>query len=161
VQALPSLQVIPSGTALCTQPRVGSQLSAVQRFPSSQPRGPAPWHTPRRQLSPTVQGLPSLHANPSGTALFTQAPLTALQLSAVQRSPWVHGSPSSQGAPSASGVEWQTPLASQASAVHGLPSSQDGPTPAHRPAVQVSLFVQVLPSSQAVPSGSTPCLQTP
>ncbi len=54
-----------------------------------------------------------------------------------------------QAVPSAAVVCKQAPPPSQPSLVHGLPSSQVLPTPAHLPAPQTSLLVQLLLSSQA------------
>jgi len=49
VQALPSLQVVPSVTGLFWQPSVGLQVSVVQGLPSSQLRGAPPKQTPAEQ----------------------------------------------------------------------------------------------------------------
>src|SRR5439155_769039 len=43
-----------------------------------------PPHTPFVQTSPTVQGLPSLHAVPLGAGGFVHAPVRGSQLSVVQ-----------------------------------------------------------------------------
>lgn len=111
-----------------------------------------------------LQLLPQL-----GTALFWQAPESALQLSIVQTllssqasgvpthlpvlhaSPEVHGKPSEHKAPSAMPFHWHKPVAGlQASVVHALPSAQLTAFPAKQlPALQVSPLVQPLPSLQA------------
>src|SRR3990172_1154910 len=80
----------PPGVGVCTQPVAGSQLSAVQRVPSSQSGGGPPTQTPDAlHVSPVVQPLPSSHAPPVGTGVCTQ-PVEGSQLSTV------HGSSSSQ-----------------------------------------------------------------
>ncbi len=57
VQALPSLQGVPSPARGCAQP-LAPQTSTVQPLPSSQ-LGLAPRHSPSWQLSGVVHGLPS------------------------------------------------------------------------------------------------------
>ncbi len=67
LQALPSLQVVPSVAFAWAQPTLGSQVSVVQGFPSSQ-LGPAPpLHVPLAQASLSVHALPSLQVVPSAT----------------------------------------------------------------------------------------------
>src|SRR5437762_194631 len=161
VQALPSLQ----GAALlaCAQPVAGSQLSSVQRLPSSQLGAAPPTHRPPLQASLVVQALPSLQ----GSVLlpWTQ-PVVGLQLSSVQRLPlsqfgavppthWppLQASLVVQALPSLQGrvlLLCTQPLAgSQLWSVQRLPSSQLGAgPPAQRPSLQVSLVVQALPSVQ-------------
>src|SRR5262249_36661352 len=167
VQALPSLQVVPSVTLLCLQPAAGSQLSVVQALPSSQLSAGPPTHTPAEHWSLLVQALPSSHE--PGTFVCTQ-PLAGLQESAVQtlsslqsgggpptHVPAWHVSfvvpafPSSQDAVL---LTWTQPLTgSQKSSVHGFPSSQFGAAPpTQAPAEQASPVVQALPSLQEVPS---------
>ena len=77
VQASPSLQAALLGDL--TQPMLASQLSSVQRLPSSQFFvGPAV-QLPSTHASPTVQTLPSkLHVVPSATLLVMHAPSLGL-----------------------------------------------------------------------------------
>jgi len=80
VQASPSSQ--PAVLLACWQPAVGSQLSSVQAFRSSQS---SPWpavHAPSAQASSTVHALPSSH----GAVLFRcSQPTPGVHLSVVQR----------------------------------------------------------------------------
>src|SRR6266699_2492493 len=100
-------------------PVAGSHASAVQGSPSA--HFGVPWQIGLAldgiwtQVSPVVQGSPSLQAVPAATGVKTQPPVAGLHVSVVQ------GLPSSQ----ARVVEVQAPVAgSQASRVQGLPSSQ-------------------------------------
>src|SRR6266446_2169077 len=68
------------GTGATRQPRRESQVSSVQRSPSSQESGDPAVQTPLSQRSPTVQGSPTLQGVPSGwSPPPTQAPLDGLQ----------------------------------------------------------------------------------
>jgi hypothetical protein len=78
VHALPSLQLAVLG--MCTQPLAGLHESSVQPLPSSQFGAGPPWHVPPEQVSPVVQGLPSLQLAVLGVC--TQ-PVDGLQLSVV------------------------------------------------------------------------------
>jgi hypothetical protein len=57
--------VVPSATAFAVHPVAGSQVSVVQRFPSSQLIGFAPTQTPPSQESFCVQTVPSEQFVPS------------------------------------------------------------------------------------------------
>ena len=176
VQASPSLQVVPFARLLCRQPAAGSQLSAVQAFPSSQVSAGPATHTPAEHWSFVVQALPSSHE--PATFVCTQ-PLAGSQESPVQTLPSlqlgagppthvppeqvslvVQALPSSQDAVL---LTWTQPLTgSQESSVHGLPSSQFGAAPpTQSPAAQASAVVQALLSVQVVPSGFGGFEQTP
>ena len=161
VQALPSSQV--PAAALCRQPLVLSQLSAVHGLLSLQLTVAPAWHTPPPQRSPTVQVSPSLQvavvavwvqplcgAQPSAVqGLLSSQPSTAvpLQVPPLQVSLSEQALPSSQGRVVAA---WAQPvLALQLSAVHRFWSSQPicGPL-THTPFMHASLSVHTLPSSQ-------------
>ncbi len=161
VHALPSEHVAEFGK--CAQPLSGAQRSAVHGLPSSQPRSPAPAHTPAAQWSPVVHKLPSVQVFSS--LLVAVQPLAGSQLSLVQAlpssqvkgtpdaqlpdlqtSPSVHASPS-EHAPPMNGC-WQPSLASHKSAVHGFWSSQSSNAASWQaPKTQWSPVVQMLPSS--------------
>jgi hypothetical protein len=82
VQALPSLH----GKLLFvnTQPTAESQVSVVQRLPSSHTGGGPPTQAPPEQVSFVVQALPSSHA----ATLFTLTqPIAGLHESSVQTFP--------------------------------------------------------------------------
>src|SRR6266576_2615303 len=114
------------GTGVTRQPRRESQVSSVQRSPSSQESGDPAVQTPLSQLSPTVQASPTLQGVPSGwSPPPTQAPPDGLQRPSV----------------------WQGGGAAEHAPV---------PVPVHWPAWQASLCVHASWSSQAVPSGSAP-----
>jgi len=111
VQTLLSLQL--ALLTACVQPLAAPQASSVHALPSSQGGGPWPAQTPALQASPTVHGLPSLHALLSATVEVQ--PLAGAQLSVV------HGLPSSQFF--ASPPE-QLPFLQTSATVQPLPSSQ-------------------------------------
>src|SRR5207247_9406918 len=68
------------GTGVTRQPKRESQVSSVQRSPSSQESGDPAVQTPLSQRSPTVQGSPTLQGVPSGwSPPPTQAPPDGLQ----------------------------------------------------------------------------------
>ena len=163
VQALPSLQVVPSVTGLFWQPSVGLQVSVVQGLPSSQLRGGPPRHWPAEHWSPVVQAFPSSHGRE--TFWWTQ-PVAGTHESAVQTLPssQLGGGPPThvppehvsfavQALPSLHDA-WlftcrQPSWASQRSSVHGFPSSQlMGGPPRHCPFRQKSRLVQALLSLQ-------------
>src|SRR5438132_6806443 len=158
----------------------------VQALPSSQGVVSAtavPRHTPLWQVSPVVQGLPSSHGVLSGSGVPAQTPPWQVSL-LVQEFSSSHAAPSSSAA-----LPTQVPFWQVSAAVQALPSSQLVPVsgvtaqlavplqvrvlhwsevqvivvPTHcPPPVQVSLKVQVLPSSQLVPvSGVTAQLAVP
>jgi len=136
----------------------------VHRLLSSQLGATPPTQLPAAQVSLVVQALPSSQGATLGTLLH---PVAALHESSVQPfkssqfggAPPTHAPaeqvslvvqalPSSQGA--ALGLAMQPRAWSQESLVHRLPSSQLGAAPPmHMPALQTSLVVQALPSSQA------------
>jgi hypothetical protein len=84
VQRFPSSHGVPIGASGCVHiPVDGSHtpawwhwLSAVQMI------GFAPTHTPARQASVRVQGLPSSHAVPSGLGVPLHTPVAGLQVPA-------------------------------------------------------------------------------
>src|SRR2546430_916892 len=65
---------------VCTQPLVGSHASLVHTLPSSQLGAGPPAQAPARQVSLSVQALPSLQAVPSGAAGLPQTPVAGSQL---------------------------------------------------------------------------------
>src|SRR2546425_1069206 len=131
VQALPSLQAVPS--ALCgveQVPLAGSQTPATWHWSSAlQGTGFAPVQVPAWQVSVWVQALPSLQAVPSALAGVEQVPVAGSQKPAAW--PW--------------------------SSALQLP----GVAPVQVPAWQVSVWVQALPSVQAVPSALLGVEQVP
>lgn len=160
----PSSQVL-ADSPVCEQPLPGMQPSAVHALPSLQGSLGPPTHWPSWHASPKVHTLPSLHGSllgvcrqprPSWQASLVHAcpsshrlGLPGLHTPAAHASPLVQGSPSSHSAPLFLCV--QPVSGAQPSSVQGLLSPQLGPPlPAHLPAVQVSPWVQPLPSSQAV-----------
>ncbi len=117
------------------RPVAGLQLSTVPGLPSSQFFG-VPVQAPFEHVSDTVQRFASSHAAVLNVCVQPVAPL---QVSVVQTLP------SSQ----LIGVLVHEPVAAlQLSAVQTLPSLQFFGVPAHAPALQTSLTVQALPSSQ-------------
>src|SRR5579862_6050065 len=121
VQALPSLQAVPSAAVGFEHvPVCGSQVPATWHWSDAVQTTEGPAHVPPWQLSPWVQALPSLQAVPSAAVGFehvpvcgSQVPATwhwsdAVQTTAVpahvppwQLSPWVQALPSLQAVPSA------------------------------------------------------------
>src|SRR5437660_183097 len=149
--------------------------SPVQALPSSQGVASVtavPMHTPLWQVSPVVQALPSSHGVLSGSGAPAQTPPWQVSLLVQEFS-------SSQAAPSSSApLPTQVPFCQVSVKVQALPSSQLVPAsgvtvqldvplqvrvlhvsevqvivvPTHCPLPsQVSLNVQVLPSSHAAP----------
>jgi hypothetical protein len=177
VQALPSLQAVPSALLGLGQTPVDVlHVPAVWHWSRAvQVTGLAPVQTPATQVSVWVQALPSLQAVPSALLGLEQTPVDVLhvpavwhwsravqvtglapvQVPATQVSDWVQALPSLQAVPSVLlGLE-QTPVEvlhvpavwhwSRAVQVTGL-------APVQTPATQVSDWVQALPSLQVVPS---------
>src|SRR6266699_6026702 len=129
-------------------PVAGSHASAVQGSPSA--HFGVPWQIGLAldgiwtQVSPVVQGSPSLQAVPAATGVKTQPPVAGLHVSVVQ------GLPSSQERV----VKVQAPVAgSQASVVQGLPSLHATGVP-QTPLWQMLPTVQGLASSHCCPSGA-------
>jgi hypothetical protein len=162
VQALPSLQSVPTGRTVGVHPVAAAQLSAVQTFPSSQLGGAPAVQAPPAHVSPTVHAFPSSQ----GFALFTWThPVAGLHESSVQgllslqtvaapgvQEPAAHRSPAVQAFPSSQAAVlfvWMQPVSRlQVSVVHGLLSLQFGPGPLlHVPPPHVSPTVQAFPSS--------------
>ncbi len=149
--------------ALCWQPSVGLQLSAVQALLSSQPMSPPGRHVPPEQTSPWEQMLLSVQVLALGKWV---QPVVMSQASSVQglpssqlasapplQLPFAHTSANVQAFPSvhdhAFGAYLHPVLASHVSVVHTLPSSQFfGLPPVHALFQQLSFVVHALPSSQ-------------
>ena len=85
VQALPSLQLVPSVFAGLEQaPLVGSQVPALWHWSdAAQVFGLAPVQVPETQVSLWVQALPSLQLVPSVFAGFEQTPVDVLHVPAL------------------------------------------------------------------------------
>jgi hypothetical protein len=80
VQALASLQAVPSGFGASAQaPVVGLQVAFWQGPEAEQTTGLAPRQVPAWQLSVRVHALPSLHAVPFGFAGWLQIPVAGAQ----------------------------------------------------------------------------------
>src|SRR5258708_3759442 len=122
VQALPSLQAVPSAVVgVVHMPVAGSQVRAAGHWSLGlQTTGLPPVQVPPWQVSVWVQALPSLQAVPFAEFGLGHVPVAGSQVPAT----------------------WHWSLAVQ---VTGLP-------PVQVPPWQVSVWVQALPSSQAVPS---------
>src|SRR5438552_728429 len=186
VQALPSLQSAPLALAgLLHAPVVGLQVPAVWHWSEAvHTTGFVPTQAPARQVSLSVQALPSLQGAPLALAGLLHAPVVGLQVPAVwhwseavhttgfvptQAPAWqvslcVHALPSLQGAPSDLTGLLQVPVAGlQVPAAwhwsEGVHTSGSAPTQA--PPRQVSVRVQALPSWQAMPSTGKPARQIP
>src|SRR5882672_5308152 len=84
VQALPSVQVVPSGLGVAAEqvPVPGLQVpGSWQASEAVQTMGLAPVQTPAWQVSTWVQALPSVQAAPSGLgAAVEQTPVPGLQV---------------------------------------------------------------------------------
>ena len=150
VLAPPAPPVPPSGPGaqtpawqVPTEHGSPSLLAGAEQSPVAVSHVPASWHS-------SIAG--QLFASAP-----TQAPLS-------QASVWLHASPSSQADPSAFAGSEQTPVAGShvptswhwSCAVHAT-----GSAPAQLPAWQLSLCVQALPSSHAVPSALFGLAHTP
>src|SRR6185436_12414504 len=85
VQAVPSLQAVPSAAAgLEHAPVAGSQVPAVWHWSLAvHVTGLEPTHVPLWHASACVQAVPSLHAVPSVAAGLEQAPVAGSQVPAV------------------------------------------------------------------------------
>ena len=160
VQALPSVQVLPTSGLNAQSPVDLSQVSAVQALLSSHSFG-VPTHLPAAQRSLIEQGTPSSQGD---VFWVNTQPVFVSQLSSVHALPsWhdffspthfpprhasfsLHASPSSQAFVKL--VLVQPEVGSQASAVQALVSSQSSFLPLHTPASHVSPVVQAVPSSQ-------------
>src|SRR5262245_14660299 len=182
VQALPSLQVLPSGFGGSEQiPVAGLHVPALWHWSEAvHTTGVPAWQAPFWHISAPLQALPSLQLVPLATGVCVQPP-AALHPSVV------HGLPSSQlvpepgtqipawqveadaqavaGAhtvPSGTGELWQPVAGSHVSAVHGLVSLQTRGVPGwHTPPWQTSAPLHALASAQLVPSASGGFEQTP
>src|SRR5207249_3119138 len=177
VQALPSSQPVPSGLAgLLQTPDAGLQMPAVWHWSAAvHTTGFPPTQAPAAQVSVRVQALPSSHGAPSSLAGLVQTAgagveaaavwdwwaaghttgFAPAQAPAVQVSVRVQALPSSHGAPSSLAGLLQTPEAGlQTPAVWHWSAAvhTTGFVPAQRPASQISVRVQALPSSHGAPS---------
>src|SRR5207247_1475418 len=186
VKALPSSQPVPSGLAgLLQTPDAGLQMPAVWHWSAAvHTTGLAPTQAPAAQVSVRVQALPSSHGAPLGLAGLLHTPDAGLQAPAVwhwsaavhttgfvpmqapaaQVSVCVQALPSSHGAPLSLAGLLQTPDAGlQTPAVWHWSAAvhTTGFVPAQRPASQMSVCVQALPSSQGAPSSLAGLLQMP
>src|SRR5438093_1184912 len=186
VQALPSLQPVPLGLAgLLQAPVAGSQVPAVWHWSAAvHTTGFAPTQAPAWQVSLCVHALASLQLLPLGLAGLLQAPVAGLQTPAVWHwSAAVHATglaptqgPASwvsvcvqalqsvQGAPLGLAGLLQTPDAGlQTPAVWHWSAAvhTTGLVPTQRPASQMSVCVQALPSSHGAPLSLAGLLQTP
>src|SRR5947199_225040 len=123
VQALPSVQAVPSGLAGVEQvPVAGSQVPASWHCSrAAQTTGLVPLQAPAWQVSVCVHALLSVQAVPSGFSGLEHTPVDGSQVPA----------------------SWHCPSAVQTT----------GFAPTQAPAWQVSLCVQALPSLQVAPSG--------
>ncbi len=165
VQALPSLQLAPLASR-CLQPLVGSQLSMVQAFLSSQSML-VPTQLPVLHASLAVHALPSLQAKLSSFAVVQ--PLARSQPSLVQPLPSsqalvvgpvqteaAHTSPKLHALPSSHAkvlARWAQPVfLSQLSVVHTLLSSQLLAAPTHLLLLHASPLVHASPSLHGVVS---------
>jgi hypothetical protein len=113
----PSAQGVPFTTGVFEHPKTGSQLSVVHTLLSSQLIGVPAEHTPLWQVSSPLQTLPSGHAVPLSTGVFTQ-PVTGSQLSLVQTLPSLQ----LMGVPTVQTPAWQV-----SSPLQTLPSVHDDP----------------------------------
>src|SRR5215471_18865888 len=82
LQALPSLQLVPFATAVCTQPPVGLQESVVHGFPSSQLVPLPGTHCPAWQVDAEAQAVAGAHTVPSATGVLWQ-PVAGSHVSVV------------------------------------------------------------------------------
>jgi hypothetical protein len=139
---LPSVHDVPLGREGCWHPVTGLQLSVVHALPSLQTRGVPPAQKPLWQVSSPLQTLPSVHDEPSASAVCWQ-PATGSQLSVVHE----FESPQARGAPAVHEPLWQVSLPLQT-----LPSAHDEPFGRagllHAPPEHTSL-VQGLPSAHS------------
>src|SRR5439155_1705628 len=140
-----------------------------------QTTGLLPVHTPLSQVSVWVQALPSLQAVPSAFAGFEHVPLAGLQTPAMWH--WSDGVRAVEGLPVHTAVSQVSVRVQALASLQAVPSAFAGfehvplvgsqvPAmwhwseavqttaflPVHTPLSQVSVWVQALPSLQAVPS---------
>lgn len=95
LQTLPSEQDVPAATATCIGPVAGSQLSAVQGFPSSMTTGAPGVHAPASShVSMPLHALPSEHEVPAAPGGLEHCPDTGSRVPAT----W-HASSGVQGGP--------------------------------------------------------------
>src|SRR5262249_38261528 len=186
VQNSPSSHAEPSAlSGLEQMPLAGSQVPATWHWSSAvQTTGLAPTQVPAWQGSVWVRGVPALQAAALALSGLEQMPLSGSQVpatwhwsSAVQTtglvptqvpawqvSVWVQASPSLQAAPLAlTGLE-QVPLAGLQTPAswHWSEAVQaTGFVPVQTPASHTSVWVQALPSVQAVPFGFDRLEQVP
>ena len=161
VQALSSSHSPDFGTS--THPIPLSQLASLHWESPSQVTGKPPRQAPPTQISPSVQGSPSLHApllgvNVQPVVLSHSSSVQGLSSSQTRSSPGVHAppvqrSPSVQRLPSShgcsAGTETHPVSDAQVSVVQGFPSLQSTSSPPRqRPPEHRSLLVQASPSSQ-------------
>ena len=186
VQALPSVQVVPSTLLGWLQvPLAGSQMPTSWHWSNAvQVTGLAPAHSPDWQVSTCVHALPSLHPVPSTLFGWLQAPLLGSQVpaswhwsSAVQTtglapvhvpdwqvSAWVHASPSLHVVPSTlfGLLHAPVPVSQVPASWHWSSALQTtGFAPVHVPDWQVSAWVHALASLQVAPSVLAGWLQAP
>src|SRR5437867_2210475 len=186
VHALASSHGVPLSLAgLLQAPEAGLQTPAVWHWSAAvHTTGLAPTQAPAAQVSVRVQALPSSHGAPLSLAGLLQPPEAGLQTPAVwhwsaavhttglpptqapaaQVSVRVQALPSSHGAPSSLAGLVQTPVAGlQAPAVWHWSAAvhTTGFPPTQAPAAQVSVRVQVLPSSHGAPSSCGGSEQVP
>src|SRR2546422_11718714 len=94
--AVPAM--LQHGTGAKTHPPIGSQVSSVQRSPSSQESEAPAVHAPLAQLSPTVHAFPSLQGVPPGwSPPPTQAPPDRPQRPSVGQGGGAAGGPAGPG----------------------------------------------------------------
>lgn len=133
------------------------QLSLVQGFLSSQSTStlqlpPQPMIGLYAHLPPLLSHTSMVHGSLSSHT--TGVPPT--QMPPWQTSTMVHEFESLHGNPPPLGELMQPPVAwLQVSVVQALPSSQTTGLPKHTPLLQVSLIVQLLLSTQAMPFNAT------
>jgi hypothetical protein len=129
---LPASSVVPaSHSPMFLQPSMGSQVSVVQLFLSSQLRDSPLLHVPVWHVSWPLQMSPSAHAVPSGALGSEHVPVAGSQVPAMwqlsegvhstgfspvhvpawQASVWVQASESSQTVPSAAAGSEHVPVA--------------------------------------------------
>src|SRR5262252_8504015 len=84
VQALPSLQLVPSvAGGFVHSPLVGSQVPATWHWSDAVQTTGVPVQVPPWQLSPVVQVFPSLQVVPFGAFGFEQVPVAGSQVRAT------------------------------------------------------------------------------
>jgi hypothetical protein len=181
VHALPSLQVVPSGSVGLEQtPFAGLQTPATWHWSFAvQVMGLAPVQVPAWQVSVCVQALPSLHVEPLALMGFEHAPaehvpatwhwseavhtmgVPAQAPPAEHTSFVVHGSPSSQVEPPAFSVTVQPPAPLHVDVVWHCVGVHVYGVPPHVPLVHTSLEVHATPSLHVVPLVTFGFVQVP